>query len=110
MANVRIYWNVLYVQKLILTILREFFDQICPNSLFSKDVKKDQYHQNLAAIIKFSGQEFEQKPTETLDHWKLLSICGFFKHKLYSQTSVIERFCSRPNRFSTKKLRLRLRT
>ena len=28
----------------------------------------------------------------------------------YSQTSVIERFCSRPNRFSTKKLRLRLRT
>ena len=28
----------------------------------------------------------------------------------YSQTSVIERFCSQPNRFSTKKLRLRLWT
>ena len=89
MANMRIYWNVLYVQKLILTILREFFDQIYPKSPFSKDVKNHQYYQNLAAIIKFSGQEFEQKPTETLDHWKLQSMCGFFKHELYIEMKSV---------------------
>ena len=60
--------------------------------------------QNWGKIANYPPQCLTKIGTTVLD------TDSFVFFSLYSQTSVIERFCSRPNRFSTKKLRLRFRT